>query len=780
MIHSPYYFVPLENQVFYPEWGQRSEEGFPPLHDVPFSDGLSGELEIEIEAKRPIYVRNHAEKPSGHLERFHPSAQQELTSEDRATFERWTSFCQMGGKYVIPGASVKGVIRNVLKISSFGSFRDAVPFSTADDERHSVRDLYLPPYQKKFVHGGEWNRAAKITTPIEFLSEGGWLCKEGERWIIYPSSYQRVDQSDLAALYPNLTWNDFLNTAPEDKAQDPRHSAVRAKYELWLRHSPSLEIHYEKGARVNQTLNGRHRTTGRMGGPLPLVYERATALSSGPDIGQLVFTGQPSNRRPPKNKHMEFIFELPGTCRARPGKIDLEPRQVREFESAHVESRAWRYWKPRFEAGEPVPVFWLRPEPGKPTKNGLQAFGLAQMFRYPADKTLRDGIPPEHLRDRQDLADLIFGTLTGDPLRGRAWFGQFRAQGRPVPMQTVWTVLGSPRPTYYPNYLEQEYDPDTGRLKDGKSYRTLMQKGNSPNDPDGKIQLRGWKRYATRPDVPADTPGRILPQRYDFSASDAIPPSFEAATAFSPLAPGTRFKGKLRFHNLRPAELGALLWVIEWGGKEELRHQIGMGKGMGLGSVKMSILNRSKTSFQRTDGKGAFTIEELRNEFVGAMGKAIPGWKDTDALGELLLLADSNACPGEQAVQYPTLTVNPNRNEFADAKRGDRKNGLNPLVLRTYGEVTRKRSRVEPWCPKGAATAGESAGAEDSVQDGELSEEIVTIFRKRGKRRAKGEDGMVGPIKNENEFTNLRPNTRWFATRAGTAASPEFTLRKLC
>ena len=51
-ITAPYNFVPLSRKVFFPDWaGQVS-------HDLPFSDGVSGELTCELTTHTPIYVRN--------------------------------------------------------------------------------------------------------------------------------------------------------------------------------------------------------------------------------------------------------------------------------------------------------------------------------------------------------------------------------------------------------------------------------------------------------------------------------------------------------------------------------------------------------------------------------------------------------------------------------------------------------------------------------------------------------------------------------------------------
>ncbi|HNS33516.1 MAG TPA: TIGR03986 family CRISPR-associated RAMP protein, partial [bacterium] len=57
-------------------------------------------------------------------------------------------------------------------------------------------------------------------------------------------------------------------------------------------------------------------------------------------------------------------------------------------------------------------------------------------------------------------------------------------------------------------------------------------------------------------------------------------------TKIKPLKQGARFSGRIRFENLTDTELGALLFVLRL--KENLFHKIGMGKPLGLGTLRIS------------------------------------------------------------------------------------------------------------------------------------------------------------------------------------------------
>lgn len=53
------------------------------------------------------------------------------------------------------------------------------------------------------------------------------------------------------------------------------------------------------------------------------------------------------------------------------------------------------------------------------------------------------------------------------------------------------------------------------------------------------------------------------------------------------LNPGAKFNFTIRFENLSPVELGALLWSVEM--EEGMHHKVGLAKPLGFGSVKLSI-----------------------------------------------------------------------------------------------------------------------------------------------------------------------------------------------
>ena len=93
MIRAPYNFVPLNKRIFFPDWAKQIS------HDVPFSDGESGTINLTITAETPIFIRNGSNK------------------DNEIEFSHYLD--EIGNKkYFIPGTSIKGMMRNVFEIRS--------------------------------------------------------------------------------------------------------------------------------------------------------------------------------------------------------------------------------------------------------------------------------------------------------------------------------------------------------------------------------------------------------------------------------------------------------------------------------------------------------------------------------------------------------------------------------------------------------------------------------------------------------------------------------------
>ena len=109
IIKSPYNFVPLSEEVYTPSWANLISQ------DVPFSDGVSGKIRLRITAETPIFIRN------GQKQDKEKDRNKDGQTAKQDADKKPQKFSQTpDGRFYIPATSIKGEVRNVLEIMSFG------------------------------------------------------------------------------------------------------------------------------------------------------------------------------------------------------------------------------------------------------------------------------------------------------------------------------------------------------------------------------------------------------------------------------------------------------------------------------------------------------------------------------------------------------------------------------------------------------------------------------------------------------------------------------------
>ncbi len=666
-IRAPYNFVPMAATVALPDWADSASI------DVPFEDGLSGTLDVRLRAHTPVFVR--------------------------AGGERKAEFFQVApGQYAIPGTSVKGCLRNVVEIASFGWL------SRLTDRKYAVRDLHNQNLYVRHMATIMQSKRGK-NEPLPRVA-AGWLRAadpvKGIGVVIQPVDYAKVNYNLLMALAPS--WR------PGDK-----QSAVN-KYTSWPLQSRDVDVLVDPLRDPLPSSPSRFGVVSRLG-------PRGSSKTGRP--GTLVFTGQPSRwdpSMPAKRggsghpKHHDFVF----LDKAGP-EIHVSGAVWQDFKDVHSDAgeqhrlvdtlnEELRHWWSHLERGANLPVFFLV------EGTDVRAIGLAMMFRlayrhstHSAVKTMQ----PEAFKTgrRPDLAEVMFGYLpqregkrgeseaAGDAageseggLRGRVSVGLFTAN-RAQPGEPQRVVLGSPKASYYPNYIEQAGDRGPGatpsRLGGGSpSYATMMDDG---------VRIRGWKRYAARNRVAIPDPPRAGGGR---SVSDKV------FTHFTPLREGAEFAGKVRFHNLRPVELGALLWALDYGQRAECRHQLGLVCALGFGNVTFELAaSRSAT---RVVGGAPYALDDARRAFAAwmeAQCTSVPGgWACSRQLHELVAIATPVA--DERDLRHMRIDATEG-NEFNEGKRQG-------LSLAAAGAST-WRGMAALQGPPRPFSAGSSAGTVSKV-----------------------------------------------------------------
>jgi len=354
------------------------------------------------------------------------------------------------------------------------------------------------------------------------------------------------------------------------------------------------------------------------------IYKR----SSKGKKGTIVFTGHVPNKK------YEFIFFK----QENPEILEISNDVFEKFKFAYFDGRKtepkesidWKYWKEKLYNGEKIPIFFHR-ENGK-----IKHFGLSYLYKLPYNHSIKDGIK-QHFKNQADLVESIFGFVgekyygfSDEALKSRVQFSHFFARNaRELDRRSE--VLGTPRASYYPIYIKQ----------DGRVYVTFM---------DDFI-IAGRKRYPIhKSNEPTTTPD---------TGNDSV------RTTFIPLDKDVEFIGKLRFFNLKKAELGALLSALTFHNTKGCYHNIGMGKPLGYGKIKIDV---------KCD-----KLEEYLKEFELQMEAQIPNWAKTEQLKELFTMATEQDNTGSSRLEYMDLK------DFAKEK-----NDIN--YLKSYSELDNIKS----------------------------------------------------------------------------------------
>ena len=624
MIPSPYNFVPLWDKIFFPGWASQVSM------DIPFSDGISGCLEITIQAETDLYTRN---------------------SGTRKDSKEWQDFFEVipgSGQYALNGSTVKGMLRSIIEIASFGKFRQ---LDAHADQGYVYRDLRDETYNARFVknlrieriHELKKNRKIEIKRETNtalnqefgsniqgkkqfFLSKcyeskakAGWLTSNRNEWLITPCDYARIPITEL---------NEYAGIS-DDKTHLFRKSSSVNKYCFWCVQKDDMIINFLYDYKIYDHYYAR----GGRNKYIWLCYKKAHYTPGRGQQGVIVFTGQPqtSNKNERRKKKMESIF-----FDQRPNdSIKVQDEIFKRFVYCHSTNgepnKEWQFWLDMLKNGETdcVPIFYLVDE----QSGQLSSFGLAMMFRQQftySVKELVKKVNPLHLKEYPlDLAETMFGApLEPDSLKGRISVEPFLERTnsslqRPGLQQRT---LLAPRPGCYLTYLQQ--CTDENGLLTGARHSTY-------NDHEAKPA--GAKRYPV-----------AKAARAPLRANDADNPNI--MTKFKPLPRGTTFIGSIRIHNLRPVELGALVWALTWGGDASLRHNIGMAKPYGFGTIKVSInghdlmVNATRERLQDT--------ERCCDLFVQEMSNFDPGWMESEQIDELLAMANP-AKFNERLHHYP-------------------------------------------------------------------------------------------------------------------------------
>lgn len=698
LITAPFRFADLNRKV-------ALLEKMPRL-DRPVPGYLSATLAIEWAVETPLLIGD---------------------SEDKDENAPATPFA-LGNDWAIPGASLRGMLRSALETVAFGRM-----WQVNRHARFGLRNFDHPHY-RQFLQ--------RLLKRDE--QKAGWLERRKGTYCITPCNWGYVRIVDLL---------------DEQERQDQR--ALTA----WV--EATRQKKYGKLKLDWQSANAFRRPWKFQKGEPHSSHPGRDIWRPhcGEKEGYPVLSGPVPGRGRRKQKSYEYMF-----FDTADEAIEL-PQEVWEvFETANckpaknkrIPDGAWEELHRVVERGGRVPVFYVGdPKNAEATEF---SFGLTRLYRLPhrgsvgallehtsmehrprlARVKQRNEPHPEFTElavgeeaasdDRKtalqpEFVEALFGYVhepadvgldesTAAPRqvarRGRVAVGFARAAQRgggfalwpPADKPAIATVMGPPKPSFEPFYLigpDKDYSAASSKTRDGSTMP----------------QLAGRKRYIPRHPANGDrgesereVRRTLEKQLNDLKAVNRGRDTSKVESRLRFLRPereDAAFRGEIRLHNVSAAELGALLWVLTFGGRAaNHRHLLGRGKPFGAGQVyvrQMTLTVRPNDgplpediAWRTADGRAG--LERYLNAFeeeiavLAGFGSASEWFASGPVRGFL-----ATAVPvGWKAEGYAYLSYQ---------ERGDRGQAQRFQELRKAASSPGAQERLLPAVPEDGRTDGQ-------------------------------------------------------------------------
>ena len=137
-------------------------------------------------------------------------------------------------------------------------------------------------------------------------------------------------------------------------------------------------------------------------------------------------------------------------------------------------------------------------------------------------------------------------------------------------------------------------------------------------------------------------------------------------TKIKPIDKGALFNGEIRFENLSKVELGALLFALDL--PKGCAHKLGMGKPLGLGSVRITpklYLSDRKNRYKNISAEWnglkdeSSSIEEFKKAFekyvIEKLNERVPSLWEIERMKALKRFLDFDSKPDNSKTEYMQL-----------------------------------------------------------------------------------------------------------------------------
>ena len=625
-IHAPYNFVPMPKNI-------QKYNGTGRDKDIPDQNAVaeelhSGKIEYEITANTPIYIGN--------------GVKDEKVQGSSADFYK-----NQDGKYAIPGSTMRGLIRSNVQVLGLCDISDDI-----EDYKLMYRNVATGAnkgYYNDNLLGNKQITLDKGNIKLSILSNvrAGYIINKGGQYFIYKTAVDSINQQFGKMNYYVVSERYIAKNASEfqylikykgnfSKLQHVMESGFRKEEK---EQGGKKRIHYigKKNKwfmpffmKVSYKLNGERQ--------IRFIGDPKNADQNGVKLGYVLISGAMNEKK--------AVYIIPEIIDDEKTAIQISNEDIKNFQvdynkrkntltfdnghpyKGKEQEQELKKFFALPEEGETKPVFYIQ------LGNSLY-FGFTPRLRVFYDHSIKDGIKSKNI-ETIDYNKALFGYTDNDDKSSRKTRISFSDA---VIEQDATTkkenrILGEPGPTDYYDYLKQTKGSEIATYNDD-------------------FEIRGIKQYWFHKGLVLGTTG---------NGNEKV------GSVLYPLPAKTKFRGVIRFHNLKDDELGLLLWSVKLNAGSEMN--IGMGKPYGFGRVSVTITNFSlfdmSTAYKTTElNLNPYTPlnEDDQNGYINkykeqAKRKALNNRGEIDNLDPIkafFAMKDSNRIPAESKTTYMNL-----------------------------------------------------------------------------------------------------------------------------
>ena len=549
---APYNFVPLPNKALVSslqdyldkgsEWATEGEDPISAAFRAYMEKeaNLKGYIDLKIETVTPVYISGGENGKS-----FSPT-----------------------GEYIIPGSSLRGMVKNLYKIVTCGSWREDEDIK---DTHLYYRCLMAPkgkkpmPFLSKLHEKYSDYMASMENGHVKRNAKPGFLVKQGDKWLIYPLFPEKLHSIPIYEYMENFHLND----------EGIKYSSVR-----WKGSTAYIQIGMRNTDKLRRSKKELESATEEERESWGKQYYRYMSMD---DIDKSKCYTVP-----------DTVIESYQEDKNRRG-VDLMNR---------VQKKYCKFLK---RDASIAPCFFFLDDAGQ-----VKSFGHGQSYRIPYDNSIMDAVPQEmQSSEKIDFANAVFGMSRRDvSFASRVSFDDAVPSSAGTLPPDEAHILMQPNPTAFQLYLKQteqdqlvHWDHPAAEIRGYKLYWH--------SKPEHNWHATSMERSLNRDNVSKGKPS--------------------LTKKIEPLKPGSEFAGRIRFRDLTREELGALMLIFRLDkGSEDIVYKIGMGKGIGLGSIriKAALFLEDGSRYQKLfdeDGWNESQKEVSPDEYIDAYETFVQG-----------------------------------------------------------------------------------------------------------------------------------------------------------